>query len=61
MLGAILVEYKDGVRFKIGSGFTIQQRQNPPAIGTIITYKFYGKTKNNKPRFASFLRVREGF
>ena len=59
MLGAILVENKDKIRFKIGGGFSDDQRKNPPKIGTIITYKFYGKTKNNKPRFASLLRVRD--
>lgn len=58
MLGALLVENKDAIRFKIGGGFSDEQRRNPPKIGSIITYKFYGKTKNNKPRFASFLRVR---
>lgn len=59
-LGAILVEdeLKNGkkIRFKIGSGFSEEQRSNPPAIGTIITYKFFGRTKNGKPRFASFWR-----
>jgi len=59
MLGAILVENEDGIQFKIGTGFSDEQRKNPPKIGSIITYKFYGKTKNNKPRFASFLRVRD--
>ncbi|MBU6339062.1 MAG: DNA ligase [Rickettsiales bacterium] len=59
MLGAILVENKDKIRFKIGGGFSDEQRKNPPKVGSVITYKFYGKTKNNKPRFASFLRVRE--
>lgn len=59
MLGAILVENKDKIRFKIGGGFSDEQRKNPPKIGSVITYKFYGKTKNNKPRFASFLRIRE--
>jgi len=59
MLGALLVENDDKIRFKIGSGFSDEQRKNPPKIGTIITYKFFGKTKNNTPRFASFMRVRD--
>jgi DNA ligase-1 len=59
MLGAILVKNSDGVVFKIGTGFSDQQRRNPPKIGSIITYKFFGKTKNNQPRFASFVRERE--
>lgn len=59
MLGALLVENDDKIRFKIGSGFSDEQRKNPPKIGAIITYKFFGKTKNNTPRFASFMRVRD--
>lgn len=59
MMGALLLETHDGIRFKIGSGFSDRERQNPPEIGAVVTYKYFGKTKNDKPRFASFLRVRE--
>lgn len=55
-LGALLVENHNKIRFKIGSGFSDFERHNPPKIGSVITYKFYGKTKIGKPRFASFLR-----
>ncbi len=58
MMGALLVENREKVRFKIGGGFSIEQRKSPPKIGSIITYKFFGKTKNNKPRFPSFMRIR---
>lgn len=58
-MGAMLVENQEGVRFKLGSGFSNEQRKSPPKIGSVVTYKFYGKTKNNIPRFASFMRVRE--
>jgi len=57
-LGSLLVENDEGVRFKIGSGFSDKERQNPPAIGSTITYRFTGKTINNVPRFASFMRIR---
>ncbi len=60
MMGAMLVENKEKIRFKIGTGFTNSQRKFPPKVGSVITYKFFGKTKNNKPRFASFMRVRDG-
>ena len=59
MLGALVVETPDGLRFRLGSGFTEKQRQNPPPIGATVTYKHYGKTGNGIPRFASFLRVRD--
>ncbi|WP_438863561.1 DNA ligase [Neptunicella sp.] len=59
MLGALLVELEDGTQFKIGSGFSDLQRQNPPPIGSLVTFKYYGKTSRGIPRFASFMRVRE--
>ena len=58
MLGALLVETSDGKRFKLGSGFSDQERRQPPPIGAIVTYKHYGKTRKGIPRFASFLRIR---
>lgn len=59
MLGAIKVKTTEGIIFKIGSGFSDKERANPPAIGTIITYKYNGKTKAGIPRFARFFRIRE--
>ena len=61
MLGSMLVETSDKIRFKIGTGFSDEERKNPPAIGSIITYKYFGLTKKGVPRFASFMRVRKSF
>lgn len=58
MMGALLVEMPDQRRFKIGTGFSDAQRADPPPIGSTITYKYFGKTSTQLPRFASFLRVR---
>ncbi len=62
-LGALLIattnKHGDKIHLKIGSGFSDQQRQNPPKIGTTITYKFIGYTKNGTPRFATFWRERK--
>jgi DNA ligase 1 len=57
-LGALIVETPEGLRFKLGTGFSDAQRANPPAIGSTITYTYLDKTKNGKPKFASFLRLR---
>ncbi len=57
-LGALVVETPDGIRFKLGTGFTDAQRENPPKIGSLVTYTYKDKTKNGKPKFASFLRER---
>jgi len=59
MLGALRVRNKQGIEFSIGSGFTDNERANPPPVGSVITYKYHGYTSNGLPRFASFLRVRE--
>ncbi|MBC3767247.1 DNA ligase [Neptunicella marina] len=57
-MGALRVRWKQGIEFKIGTGFSDAIRANPPAIGETITFKYYGLTKNGIPRFASFLRIR---
>jgi DNA ligase-1 len=59
MLGALVVKTPENISFKIGSGFTDKQRSNPPPIGSIITYKYTGKTLRGVPRFASFLHIRK--
>lgn len=58
-LGALLVETPQGQRFKLGSGFTDEQREHPPAIGAWVTYRFNGNNPGGLPRFARFMRVRD--
>jgi DNA ligase-1 len=62
-LGALLVEMpatagQPALRFKLGTGFSDAQRQTPPAIGALVTYRFRGFNDSGIPRFASFMRVR---
>ncbi|ABZ76307.1 ATP dependent DNA ligase [Shewanella halifaxensis HAW-EB4] len=59
MLGALVVKNEQGKVFNLGSGFTQEQRLDPPKIGSQVTYKYYGLTQKGTPRFASFLRVRQ--
>lgn len=54
-----LLQPASGVKFKIGSGFSDEERANPPKIGSIITYKYQNLTAKGLPRFPVFLRVRE--
>ena len=56
LMGSILVKNKDGQEFKIGTGFSDDERKNPPAIGSTITYRYQGLTDSGIPRFASFYR-----
>ena len=57
-LGALLVETPEGKRFKLGSGLTDAERENPPAIGSWVTYRYNGTNPGGLPRFARFMRVR---
>lgn len=58
VLGSLLVQTPTGIQFKIGTGFSDLERANPPDIGSIITYKYIGKTQRGVPRFASFIRIK---
>lgn len=53
------IKLNNGIIFNLGNGFSDKQRLNPPKIGEQITFKYYDLTKNGKPKFASFLRVRK--
>ena len=53
-LGALLLETPEGVRFRLGTGFSDTERKNPPKIGSVVTYTYRDKTKTGKPKFASF-------
>ncbi len=57
--GALEVKSASGQRFKLGSGLSDEQRRQPPAIGSIVTYTYRDLTPNGMPRFATFLRVYE--
>jgi DNA ligase-1 len=58
-LGALRLRTDAGVEFALGSGLSDAQRDDPPALGSIVSFTHRGWTANGVPRFASFLRVRE--
>ena len=59
MMGALLVETRDGQRFRLGSGFSDAQRAAPPPVGSWVTYRYRGlHAGSGLPRFATFVRVR---
>ncbi len=57
-IGSLLVQLESGTQFYIGSGFSDNQRKEPPQIGTIITFRYNGFTHKGIPKFARFLRER---
>lgn len=61
MMGALLVETAQGVRFQLGTGFSDAQRRDPPPVGSQVTFSYRDLTRDGVPRFASYLRRRENF
>ncbi|OBX07551.1 DNA ligase [Gallibacterium genomosp. 3] len=57
VMGSLTCENYRG-KFKIGSGFSLADRTNPPPIGSVITYKYRGETAKGKPKFATYWRQR---
>ena len=60
-LGALRVRAADGTEFLLGTGFNDAEREAPPPAGSTVSYSHRGLTDAGVPRFASFLRVRDGF
>lgn len=56
---SLIVKLENGIIFNLGGGFSQEQRKIPPQKGETVTFKYYDMTKNGKPKFASFLRVRK--
>lgn len=59
MTGALLCKMENKKIIKIGSGLSNKERVDPPQIGAIITFKYYGLTSKGNPRFPIFLRERK--
>lgn len=58
-LGALRVRTPDGVSFRLGTGFSDEERASPPPVGSWVTYAYQGLTESGRPRFARFLRLRD--
>lgn len=56
-MGAVTVKLPNGIQFSVGSGFTDNQRENPPPIGSTITFKYQELTDAGVPRFPTFVRM----
>ena len=53
------VDEETGVRFRVGSGLTDQERERPLPVGTRITYRYQERTPSGAPRFPTFVAVRD--
>ena len=57
-LGALVCQLHSGQKFKIGTGFKDWQRDFPPSVGTVVTFKYQNMTNAGLPRFPVFVRER---
>lgn len=57
-LGKLVCKLDNGIEFECGTGFTDEERENPPAIGARITVKYFDLTESGKPRFPIFITER---
>jgi DNA ligase-1 len=58
-LGALLVELADGTRFAVGTGFSDAERGSPPAVGSLITFRYQELSEGGVPRFPSYVGTRD--
>jgi len=58
LCGSLVCKMPLGQTFKCGSGMTQSDRENPPAIGATITYRYFEVTGSGKPRFPTYVRIR---
>ena len=57
-VGALIAKFA-GETFKIGTGMTDDERETPPAIGSLVTFSFFELTDGGKPRHPVFVGVRD--
>ena len=57
-LGALIVQLADGVKFNVGTGFSDAEREAPPPIGSVITFRYQELSDDGVPRFPSYVGER---
>ncbi len=57
-MGALLARMPNGTEFAIGTGFSDRERENPPGIGALVTFRYQELSEAGVPRFPSWVGVR---
>jgi DNA ligase-1 len=57
-LGALAVRLADGTEFSVGTGITDKERGAPPAIGSVIAFRYQELSEAGVPRFLSYVGER---
>jgi DNA ligase-1 len=53
------VEMEDGTIFAVGTGFSDAERDQPPPVGSFITFRYQELSEAGVPRFPSYVGVRK--
>ena len=57
-VGALILEMPNGTRFNAGTGLSDAERDAPPPIGSLVTYRYQELSDGGVPRFPSYVGVR---
>ena len=57
-LGALVLELPDGTRFNAGTGLSDREREDPPALGAVVTFRYQELSNTGVPRFPTYVGVR---
>lgn len=57
-LGALAVKLPNGKEFSVGTGFSDRDRAQPPAVGSLITFRYQELSDAGIPRFPSYVGLR---
>ena len=57
-LGALIAQLADGTKFNVGTGFSDAEREDPPDIGAVITFRYQELSNDGVPRFPSYVGER---
>jgi DNA ligase-1 len=58
-MGAIVVRMGSGVEFSIGTGFSDKEREEAPAVGATVRFRYQELSEGGVPRFPSYTGVVE--
>src|SRR5262249_54967074 len=50
--------FPNGTRFSVGTGLSDAEREDPPPVGSIITFRYQELSEGGVPRFPPYLGVR---
>ena len=57
-LGSLQCEMPGGTVFHVGTGLSDAERNDPPPVGSIVTYRYQELSNDGVPRFPSYVGVR---